>query len=228
MIRIRRGPAPAELRKRQSAWTERWKRIRSQRLNAPWATDSAKTLLQTALDPLAHGKCAFCESTLGVTTYLEIEHYIAKSVNPEKTFEWENLLPACRLCNGAKGDADHQGRLLKPDAEDPEPFFWLHPEGKLEPHPNLDDRQRRRAEETIRLLDLQRGPLCENRMGTRRLVTRWLERAGQQGRTVLRELREEWESLVDPRAEYKLVIRRTLELAGQPDLAEEDRRRFRG
>ena len=225
MIRIKRGPAPAGLLAQRAAWTERWKRIRAENQKRDWATGSAKRLLQKELDPLAHGKCAFCESTLGVTTYLEIEHYIAKSVHPEKAFEWDNLLPACRLCNGAKGDADHHGQLLKPDAEDPEPFFWLHPEGKLEPHPNLSERQRQRSEETIRLLNLQRGPLCENRVETRGRVTRWLQQAGRRG-AVTGALREEWESLANPRTQYKLVIRRTLELAGERDLAQEDRRRF--
>ena len=49
----------------------------------------------------------YCESALEVTSYLEIEHYVAKTVTPELAFEWTNLLPACRLCNNAKGEQDH-------------------------------------------------------------------------------------------------------------------------
>src|SRR5580658_6712901 len=114
---------------------------------------------------LAHGKCVYCESALGVTTYLEIEHYVAKTVTPALAFEWTNLLPACRLCNNAKSEQDHKGALLKPDAEDPEPYFWIHPDtGKLEPHPKLDAAQSRRANETIRICDLERPALCVKRV----------------------------------------------------------------
>jgi uncharacterized protein (TIGR02646 family) len=178
------------------------------------------------LEALAHGKCAFCESVLGVTTDLEIEHYVAKTIDPELTFEWTNLLPACHKCNSSKGNADHGGLLLKPDAEDPEPFFWLHPEGRLEPHPRLDEAGRRRAEETIRLLNLQRGALCSKRVEMHDLVICWLERAGRHRERLPRRLRKEWENLLSPRAEYKYVIRSTLELAGHPELAEEDRRKW--
>ena len=124
---------------------------------------------------MAHGKCVFCESALEVTTYLEVEHYVAKTVTPDLAFEWTNLLPACRTYNNAKGEHDHQGAVLKPDAEDPEPYFWIHPDtGKLEPHPTLDAAQSRRANETIRLCDLQRGQLCTKRTNMMQTVLRWL------------------------------------------------------
>jgi uncharacterized protein (TIGR02646 family) len=113
---------------------------------------------------LAHGKCVFCESPLEVSGDLEIEHYASKTLNPDRTFEWANLLPSCRLCNRSKGNLDHGGALLKPDIEDPEPFFWIHPDtGRLEPHPQLDAAQTQRAMSTIQLCDLQRPGLCTKR-----------------------------------------------------------------
>ena len=182
--------------------------------------------MQDALYPLAHGKCAFCEGVLGVTTYLEIEHYLAKTLFPEQVFEWTNLLPACRLCNGSKGDQDHQNALLKPDEEDPEPYFWVHPDtGKLEPDPRLDEAARRRAEETIRICNLQRSDLCSQRADMLKRVGRWLGQVSGR-RRLSGSLKEEWDYLSNPKTQFKLVVRHTLEMRGQPDLAQIDRQRF--
>src|SRR5580658_27027 len=133
MIRLRRGAMPALLRKHRTEWTERWLEIRAGRRRGGWALPNARKPLSDELLKLAFGKCAFCESLLGVTTYLEAEHYVAKSVRPELAFEWKNLLPVCRLCNSAKRNTDHKGALIKPDSEDPELLLWLHPDsGRLE------------------------------------------------------------------------------------------------
>ena len=158
-------PPPSQLVKHGAKWTARFQATLAGGARQDWATLHAKRVLRTALRGLAYGKCVYCESALEVTTYLEIEHYVAKTISPVLAFEWTNLLPACRLCNNAKGEEDHQGALLEPDAEDPEPYFWIHPDtGKLEPHPTLDAVQARRANETIRLCELQRPALCTKRV----------------------------------------------------------------
>jgi len=163
----------------------------------------------------------YCESALEVTAYLEIDHYVAKTVTPALAFEWTNLLPACRLCNNAKGEQDHNSALLKPDADDPEPYFWIHPDtGKLEPHPKLDAAKSHRAHETIRLCGLQRPALCTKRVEMLTRVLRWLSSAELAG--------PEWAELSNPSLEYKFVLRRVLETRGQPKLAEFDRLRFTG
>src|SRR5712692_2433423 len=96
MVRTpRHHPAPAELVRHRGEWTHRWK----DRRGTDWATPTAKRILRRHLKRLAHGKCVYCEGKLGKTTYVEIEHYTAKTVAPELAFEWTNLFPACRLCN---------------------------------------------------------------------------------------------------------------------------------
>jgi len=164
---------------------------------------------------------------LEVSSYLEVDHYVAKTVACELAFEWTNLLPACQCCNTAKGQHDHYNALLKPDDEDPEPYFWVHPDtGKLEPHPRLTDAQAHRARETIRLCDLQRAALCTKRAEMLARVGRWLNQTAQADR-ITKELREEWDALSHPGMEYKFVVRHALELRGQHVLAEYDRTRFR-
>ena len=207
-------PPPPQLVKYSKKWTVRFQAVLNANPPRDWETPQAKKVLRAALRELAHGKCVYCESALEVTTYLEIEHYVAKTIAPELAFEWTNLLPACRLCNNAKGEHDHKGALLKPDAEDPEPYFWIHPDtGKLEPHTRLDEAHAHRAKETIRICDLQRPALCTKRV---EMLMR-----------VLRATGSLWKELCDPRTEYKLVLRHALEIRGQHALAEYDRERFR-
>jgi uncharacterized protein (TIGR02646 family) len=126
------------------------------------------------------GSARTAKAPLDVTSYLEIDHYVAKTTRRDMAFEWTNLLPACRLCNNAKGEHDHQGALLKPDADYPEPYFWIHPDtGKLEPHPKLDGAQSHRANETIRLCALQRPALCTKRAEMLMRVLRWLSKSSK-------------------------------------------------
>jgi uncharacterized protein (TIGR02646 family) len=221
----RNVPAPQSLAANSTRWTLRFKQILAGTQTGDWATRGAKRDLSAALYKLALGKCVFCESPLGVSGDLEVEHYISKVVNPDLAFVWSNLLPSCRLCNRSKGDQDHEGSLLKPDIEDPEPFFWVHPDtGKLELHPRLDADGRRRAEETIRICNLQRPALCTKRAEMLARVGRWLNSLSSSG--LSEPLREEWEFLSDPTAEYKFVIRHVLEIRGYHELSAYDRRRF--
>lgn len=211
-------PPPPQLIQHGKRWTIRFQDALDAGRPGDWATSHAKSLLRAALRNLAYGKCVYCESALEVTAYLEIEHYIAKTVSPVLAFEWTNLLPACRLCNNAKAEYDHKGALLKPDDDDPEPYFWIHPDtGRLEPHPRLNEAQSHRANETIRLCGLQRPALCTKRVDMLSRVLAWLPI----------QTASEWKALSDPRTEYKFVLRHLLEMRGLSILADYDRARFR-
>ena len=208
MIRIPRRGAPADLENNQRRWTGRW---RENGPSSDWATPRAKTILREALAAITHGKCAYCERNPGT---LEIDHYVAKSVDSDSAFVWENLFPACHECNFRKGDVDHVGRLLKPDEDDPEAFFWLGPEGELKPRPECTPPDEQRALKTIEILGLQRPGLRQNREFLMHVVALALPQRS--------------ELLLAPEREHKFVIRQTLVRLGRPDLAEQDRRRFEG
>jgi uncharacterized protein (TIGR02646 family) len=228
MVRLWRGAAPPLLREHRAEWTDRWAEITAGRRAGSWAQAAAKKVFSDELRTLAFGKCAFCESLLGVDTYLEAEHYVAKTVRPELAFEWKNLFPVCRLCNGAKRNTDHEGRLIKPDTGDPERLFWLHPDtGRLEARAKRGTAARRRVERTLELCDLQRGPLCTKRIEKMEFTIHWLERMVKLDGCLDQPLVEEWNRLIDPAAEYKFVIRHVFEIRGEPELAEKDRSRFR-
>ncbi len=218
MVRTRtRGPCPEFLQANQAAWTARWQAIAENRASGDWAIPQAKDLLKEAVLRLTHGKCAYCEGRVGPQSWKGIEHYHPKSIYRDQAFEWVNLFPICDICNGMKGNHDHRGALLKPDEEDPERFFSIHPDtGKLEAAPGLSDEDTRRAEETIRLCDLERSALCEERA----------ELIESLSLCILRADSGSLESYLKPRTEYKLVVRKVFESKGLADLAAEDRRRY--
>lgn len=191
-----------------------------------WATQTARMCLQAPLLEFSRGKCAFCEGVLNVTSFIEIEHYHAKTVRQDLVFHWANLFPGCGICNRLKANLDHQGTLLKPDEEDPEPLLWLHPgTGDLQPHPSLTGAQTGRVKSTIETYNLNRGALCVQRIEMMNFVNRWLSRvAGGHGESA--ECKEEWQYITRGTTPYKFVIRHTLTLAGQAALAEIDREIF--
>lgn len=121
---------------------------------------------------------------------------------------------------------DHGNVLLKPDVEDPEPFFWIHPDtGRLQPHPRSDAAHEHRAVRTIEICNLQRPALCTKRAEMLSRVGRWLELL--QG--ALKEssvVTKEWEFLSAPTTEYKFVVRHFLRLHGHDSLSAHDKSLF--
>jgi uncharacterized protein (TIGR02646 family) len=63
--------------------------------------------LKRSLLDLSNNKCAFCECNLTEESkYMEVEHFEHKDQYPSKVLDWDNLLPACKRCNGSKGTHD--------------------------------------------------------------------------------------------------------------------------
>lgn len=128
------------------------------------------------------GLCCYCEQN----EHSDIEHIYPKSLFPSLAFEWENYVPACKLCNmGHKGDRfavlDHDDNLedlqkgvaprfnragfINPRLEDPNGFMVLNLKTfKFDIMPDLSKAARNKAEKTIEILHLNdRAPLIEMR-----------------------------------------------------------------
>lgn len=81
--------------------------------------------IKAALIESSYGKCAFCECVPSEGGNVEVEHFKPKSKYPSSTFEWNNLLPACRRCNGNKDDHDTESEpIINPYTQDPSEFFF--------------------------------------------------------------------------------------------------------
>ena len=115
-------------------------------------------------------RCAYCEGPPYADGH--VEHFRRKNHAhfPELTFEWENLFLAC-------GSQDHCGHykdrpgappydpneLVKPDVHEPDDFFYFHSSGEVRLRPGLSDADEDRANETIRVFNLNCGELQANR-----------------------------------------------------------------
>jgi len=60
-----------------------------------------------------YGKCAFCERKVEIST-AHIEHFKPKSQYVDLTFDWNNFLYACEVCNNKQ----HKGEKFPLDCVD--------------------------------------------------------------------------------------------------------------
>lgn len=80
-----------------------------------------RKFITDALLRMSHGKCCYCECNITEESkYMEVEHFRCKSIYPDDVLLWPNLLPACKRCNGAKGDHDVEtAPIVHPVTDDP-------------------------------------------------------------------------------------------------------------
>jgi len=76
----------------------------------------------------SNNKCAYCECPLtSDSNYMEVEHFEDKKTNPDKVVLWENLLPACKKCNGAKSTHDTSAEpIVNPYLDEPRQHLAMH------------------------------------------------------------------------------------------------------
>jgi uncharacterized protein (TIGR02646 family) len=133
MIKLERPPAPQVLVDNGSLWRDSllaaiasygsYKLIpeeEKRRLLGGYHHDDIKV----ALTESSHGKCAFCECIPSEGGYVQVEHFSPKSLYPQKTFEWKNLLPACAQCNSLKSNHDTEAEpIVNPYEHVPTQYF---------------------------------------------------------------------------------------------------------
>jgi uncharacterized protein (TIGR02646 family) len=173
--------------------------------------------IKKALVDMFQGKCAYCESKILHIDYGDIEHYRPKRgprARPDLTFDWDNLLLACQVCNGAehKGDRfperEEGGPILDPCRDDPAEHLEF----------RYDDRARlasvygktRRGETTERLLGLNRPHLRVHRSA---FVQKLLFIALQAGRDL--EAAALFDESRRPGSEYSAFAKALLPLVSQ-------------
>lgn len=121
------------------------------------------------LNVMQSHRCAYCEASLqdkSGRTEGHIEHFRQRSRYPQGTFDWGNLFGSCDRHQSCGKHKDRQKYdhpdLIKVDEEDPEHFFRFLSDGLVVPTDHLSPSERRRAEETIRVFNLN-GPLRQIR-----------------------------------------------------------------
>lgn len=122
------------------------------------------------LDRMQQCKCAYCEARLAEANR-HIEHFKPKCTFPALTFTWENLFGCCNGQSSCGHYKDSRGKpysvddIIDPCIEDPDQFFHFRTDGRIDIRRDLDANQSKRANETLRVLNLddQAGPLRKRR-----------------------------------------------------------------
>jgi uncharacterized protein (TIGR02646 family) len=102
MIKLTHLPKPSELTPQiEKELTDEYQKTGK----SVWQQDYIKRdLLKMPSD-----KCCYCECNVNEESkYLEIEHFKPKHHFPNLVVDWDNLLPACKGCNGVKSDHNTQ------------------------------------------------------------------------------------------------------------------------
>jgi uncharacterized protein (TIGR02646 family) len=114
--------------------------------------------------------CAYCEGA--IRTEGHIEHFRRKNAAhfPELTFEWANLFLACgskKHCghfkDGSQSRPYDPKEVIKPDTDNPAHFLFFSVSGDVRPRRDLGEEGVRRAEETIRVFNLDEPGLANRR-----------------------------------------------------------------
>ncbi|MES2518709.1 MAG: HNH endonuclease domain-containing protein [Bacteroidota bacterium] len=117
MIQLKAVPPPPELTSEVvNKLTERFMQDGS----SVWKEDYIKK----ALLEMSNYKCAYSEIRLQEEgKYMEVEHFLPKSIHKDKVVEWDNLLPASKFCNGKKGDRTNP--IIHPVRDNPKEHLYM-------------------------------------------------------------------------------------------------------
>jgi uncharacterized protein (TIGR02646 family) len=117
-------------------------------------------------------RCAYCEADISNPERAHLEHFRQRDRFPQGTFDWSNLFGSCKgrnSCGDAKDRCERYDHavLIKPDEDDPDDYLVFVSDGTIAVRAGLDDRSRHRAEETLRILNLDaaNGALRQMRRG---------------------------------------------------------------
>lgn len=157
MHQLQRGQAPGCLKKYKHG-TQNWADV----------TGTEKTSIWSALEAMQGQRCAYCEGSM-IESNRHIEHFRQKAAHiyPQGSFLWSNLFGSCNRKESCGTHKDHCGTyspevLIKPDIEDPERYLVFSPDGSISPRKNLSAAEQQRAEQTIRIFNLDQ-PLQQTR-----------------------------------------------------------------
>jgi uncharacterized protein (TIGR02646 family) len=125
--------------------------------------------------------CAYCDGDLKATSGDTIDHFLPKGEFPELWLSWNNLFPACHLCNSKYKRDQWSCALVRPDTDPVDVWFDVDLEtGVLRPGPGVDDPIiRARVRLTIIVLHLNSTERCKARRDVVRACRNaWKREAG--------------------------------------------------
>lgn len=121
---------------------------------------------KTEFAAMNYKRCSFCTQVISnYFTEMTVEHIETKRDCPEKIFQWDNLLCACRTCNTKRGTKKYEDdKYLNPTKRtDIERFFRFKMDGTIEAGEGLSAAERKCAEYMLKMYGLDREELNADR-----------------------------------------------------------------
>jgi uncharacterized protein (TIGR02646 family) len=122
-------------------------------------TQADKADIRTDLQQMQGRRCAYCEGPLDTLGW-HIEHFRTKHSFPHLTFAWPNLYCSCDQKDSCGHYKDNGAGpyvvddLIEPCIEDPDKYFRFRSDGTISIRAGLTAGDKRRAEETLRVFNL--------------------------------------------------------------------------
>lgn len=111
-------------------------------------------------------RCSFCTKHISdFDTEMTVEHIETKHDCPEKIYQWDNLLCACRSCNSKRSTKKYLAdKYLDPTKiKGIEKYFCFHADGSISVNESLSEAEREKAKYMIELYKLDRDGLNTDR-----------------------------------------------------------------
>lgn len=152
------GERYAQNRAKNNSFEFQWPQIDGKKLNQHLLPD---------LMAMTDEHCSYCDDYPFHRGGDSIDHFCPKSLPAfyELVCDWGNLYIACTHCQAAKGN-QYEPDLLRPDEaafEFKKYFIYDYIQHRLLPNPQASTVEKRRAEVTIRVLDLNYPGMCKSR-----------------------------------------------------------------
>ena len=165
--------------------------------------EAPKDKIWVELDKMQNGFCAYCECRL---KRKHIEHFKTRTAHTKETFNWDNLFGSC-------GDSTQRGgwnrcgiykdngagkynieEIIKPDSDDPNNYLLFLTSGKVIARPELTGVPLQKAEETIRVFNLNKDTTLFN---SRKSAVRAIKDEIDELYQMQEELGEDWSTFLE-------------------------------
>jgi len=141
-------PAPIELNNYQHG-VHNWSHV----------TNQDKQAIRSSLERMQGKLCAYCEASLEIMGQ-HIEHFRRKAQFPHLEFAWNNLYWSCDKSDSCGHFKDSKAtpydinEIIDPCFDDPDHFFRFRADGTISVRHGLNETDRRKASETLRVFNL--------------------------------------------------------------------------
>jgi uncharacterized protein (TIGR02646 family) len=118
-----------------------------------------KIEIRACLEQMQGRRCAYCEGPIDALGQ-HIEHFRRRAHYPQLTFAWENLYwscyqdDSCGRYKDLRADPFDYADLIDPCLDNPDQFFLFRSDGTITVRPGLSAADRRKADETLRVFNL--------------------------------------------------------------------------